>query len=109
MFDGLNLDPVHGGDQIKAYNQDIRWQAMMVRRGVDDWHERGHSIPPHFADRIATLLRKAKQFDLERAFLTAYLRHFLTKWGGLTEIKLANRAVKAGIELPFLPVDPHPR
>lgn len=92
-FDGL--DDVSGHKQIIAKNQDLGWQVWMMNRCLEDWFDRGHSLPPHYPIRICVLLRKAKRFDEERAFLASYFRHF----SAYPDKRLADRATKIGIEI----------
>lgn len=98
LFDGQWEESDPNGDFIRKRNQDMSWQIGMFKRGVEDWFERGITLPPHYANRIATILRKAKLLDLEAQFLRSYFRHFRTSRGGATDIKLAARAEKIGIE-----------
>lgn len=49
------------------------------------------------------MLRKAKLFDLEKRFLTAYFKHFWTERGSSRSYDLGVRAMKIGVDIPAPP------
>lgn len=73
-----NQDGQSFREYIKNTDQDIDWQCESVRNGFSRYLQIGETPPPYFPMRIAILLRKAKEKEREKSFLTAWCRHFGT-------------------------------
>lgn len=71
------------GEQIRAFNHIL-----------DYWFSHGEPVAPGYPSRIALLLRKMKRLDLERFFLEAYARHFLSHYYGASSRDLNARIRK---------------
>lgn len=89
---------------LRSINDNLLEQLKLFSFFVDDWFGKGSHPPPHYADRITVILRKAKRFDLEMDFLTAYFRHFWSLTGSTKDQKLGERAKSIGIDIPSIPV-----
>lgn len=92
LFDG-GITP----EAIKANKDNLVWQLRMIDRAFSDWIERGHTMPPYYANRVVTILRKQKNLDGERAFLAAYVPHIRQHASGKTDAALIERADKLGL------------
>lgn len=89
---------------LKAIKDDLSEQVLMYRGFAERWFDNANMyVPPGYPDRIATILRKAKLFDLEKTFLAAHLRHFWAERGSLVDKKLAIRAKKIGLPIKSIP------
>lgn len=65
---------------MKVKNQDLDWQCDTVDQFLTYHRTTGDIIPPHFPGRIVILLRKAKDFEREQAFLEAWIPHCRAMW-----------------------------
>jgi len=83
---------------MRKADQDLDWQCNTVDKAFTQYREQGEIPAPHYPMRIAILLRKAKEHEREKAFLTAWCRHFPEGPGG-TYDKLAERARKLGVNV----------
>lgn len=89
---------------LKAIKDDLSEQLVIYRGFAERWFDNANMyVPPGYPDRIATILRKAKLFDLEKTFLAAHLRHFWAERGSSTDKKLAIRAKKIGLPIKSIP------
>ena len=61
---------------IRSKAQDLGWQCRTVGEYFTYHQRTGDIVPPHYPERIAILLRKAKELEREGAWLTAWCRHF---------------------------------
>ena len=61
---------------IRSKAQDLGWQCRTVGEYFTYHQRTGDIIPPHYPERIAILLRKAKELAREKAWLAAWCRHF---------------------------------
>ena len=80
---------------IKQTDQDLDWQCDTVAAAFERFQETGEVPAPHYPMRIAVLLRKAKDLNRERQFLSAWCNHF-PSGNGATYGKLLARAKKVG-------------
>ena len=80
---------------IRETDQDLDWQCDTVAAAFERFQETGEVPAPHYPMRINVLLRKAKDLDRERQFLSAWCRHF-PSGNGATYGKLLARAEKVG-------------
>lgn len=88
---------------MRLINDDLHEQVRLFSQFVELWFSMGEAPPPHYPNRIAIILRKAKLFDLEKDFLSAYFKHFWFELGSSTDTKLGERAKKIGISIPAIP------
>ncbi len=63
---------------LRKTDQDLGWQCDSVRDAFSGYLKTGEIPAPYFPMRIAILLRKAKETEREKMFLTAWCRHFGT-------------------------------
>lgn len=79
-------------------DNNLREQVDTLSRNFHTWISTGQLCPPAAAWRIAVILSKAKEADLEKAFLKAWCRHFRRIKGGrfadLVERAKKKRAVR---------------
>jgi hypothetical protein len=61
---------------LRAIDNDLLEQARIVTEGVHHYFENGEYPAPYYAWRIAVVLRKAKQYQLELEFLEAFSAKF---------------------------------
>ena len=59
-------------EQIKEVDNDLQAQIRIVRDGVEHYYEAGWYPAPYYPWRIAVMLRKAKEHDLERRLLEVW-------------------------------------
>jgi hypothetical protein len=77
---------------------DSAWhQCVLIHRFLDIWFKDGDPVPPYFVARIPVICRKAKEPDLERAFLAAILRHREGVHQGARFQTVVDRAEKLGV------------
>lgn len=69
---------------------DLRLHAQLIENLFQRFLETGDIPPPASAWRIAVILRKRKEFELEKAFLAAWTKHFREGPGAKYE-KLSKR------------------
>jgi len=80
---------------LKSADQDLQWQCETVAASFRKYRSSGEVPAPHYPMRIAILLSKAKDFDRERKFLSAWCKHFPVG-NGTKYAALVKRAEKAG-------------
>lgn len=80
---------------MRSVQNDLGEQVRIVRELLNEWLTRGEIAPPAYAWRITVILRKAKEFDLERLFLSGYCRHFGQQCTTV-DAKMVERARKIG-------------
>lgn len=85
-----------GGGGVKSVDNDITALIDIVQSGIDGYSKTGMYPAPHYAWRIAILLRKDKRPDLEARFLKAYSAKFSDGLGRRYQ-DLAKRVEKAEI------------
>lgn len=91
-------------NHLKNINDDLNEQISIFEGFAKRWFENGdQGVPPHYTDRIATILRKAKLFDEEKSFLDAYFKQFWAAQGSSKDQKLGERAKKIGLNIPSIP------
>ena len=74
---------------IRSKAQDRGWQCRTVSEYFTYHQRTGDIIPPAYPERIAILLSKAKEPERERAWLTAWCRHFgYDGWDGWSRNRL---------------------
>jgi hypothetical protein len=88
---------------LKSINENLLEQVRAFSHFVSAWFSKGSHPPPYYADRITTILRKAKRFDLEKGFLAAYFKHFWSPMGSAKDQKLGERAKKIDLNIPAIP------
>lgn len=76
--------------QTEGGDNDLAEQVSVLARNFNTFMRTGWVCPPHAAWRIAIILRRMKEPQIERDFLTAWLRHFPSGPGGTFD-KLAQR------------------
>lgn len=102
---GQRLGEVRGGtlsflaevddrSDVIARDQDFDWQLGVVSGTFSEFLQTGEVPPPHYAMRVAILLRKAARQDLERQFLQGWEKHFGGRGVGSTYSKLSQRLAK---------------
>lgn len=79
---------------LARIDNDLSEQVRIVAEGVEHYFENGERPAPHYAWRIAIILRREKCFGLEAEFLEAYSAKFPGTIGGRFK-DLADRASKA--------------
>lgn len=83
-------------EHIHKLDSDLAANVTIVSETFDHFYQVGTLPPPYYPWRIAVILRKAKETELEASFLRAWCRHFPTgngkRYGDLVE-----RARKIGI------------
>lgn len=84
---------------MKSIDNDLDVHVGIVKDAFKLYVQRGEIPAPHYAWRIAVILRKAKMKEKEKEFLTAWCRHFgkIERRAGVTYADLAERAAKMGI------------
>jgi hypothetical protein len=82
---------------LRSNDNELSFHVEKLAFDLGVWFEHWEHPPPHFPWRITVILRKAKQFDLERRFLAAYLKHLYVPRGGSTDLAMYTRAEKIGI------------
>jgi hypothetical protein len=80
--------------KLRSVDNNLREQIRIVREGVEDYFRTGMMPAPYYAWRVAVILRKAKEFELEADFLEAFSAHF-RKGLGRRYQQIAERAPKA--------------
>lgn len=93
--DFLNQDEASFHRFMKQADQDLSWQCDTVTDAFEPFWQSGDIPAPHYPMRITILLRKAKDFDREKAFLIAWCMHFSFS-NGVTYDKLVQRAHEIG-------------
>lgn len=76
-------------------NDDLELQSRLLNEFFSYYLATGDHPPPASAWRIAVILRKRKEYQLERDFLSAWVKHF-DGTAGTTYEKLAERFRKLG-------------
>lgn len=96
----LNKEQASFKNELKAIDNDLSSHLDIIEHYLPAWFSAGEFPPPYYAMRIAIILRKSKQFDREKQFLIAYLKHFRSEFGGSrADEKLVERATKLGARL----------
>lgn len=88
---------------LKTTKDDMYEQVKTFDGFLDRWTTDGMQPPPYWTWRITVILRKAKLYDVEKRFLSAYFRHFWSQRGSSTDTKLGDRALKIGLPIPSAP------
>lgn len=83
-------------EERAAAANDLAIHVENLRVQCDCYFRTGSLPAPHSAMRIAIILARAKLADQERAFLTAWCRHFRHAESGRTYGELVKRAEKRG-------------
>lgn len=60
----------------RVKDQDLEWQVEITKRLFEMHLWKGEMPAPHYPTRIMVLMRKARDYDREQIFLTAWRRHF---------------------------------
>lgn len=90
--------------QLRSKQNDLGEMLRLFNSFLDSWFSTARMpVPPYYPDRIAVILRKAKCFDFEKAFLVAYFRHFWFEQGSAKDQTLGERAKKIGVAIPAIP------
>ncbi|MDD9816055.1 MAG: hypothetical protein OXU31_08855 [Gammaproteobacteria bacterium] len=79
---------------LKRIDNDLEELIRIVREGVSHYFKNGEYPAPHYAWRIAIILRKRKMHQEEANFLEAFSRLFSDGNGARYE-QIAKRSVKA--------------
>lgn len=80
---------------LKSTDQNLDWQCDTVADFFRRYLQIGEVPAPYFPMRVAILLRKAKEHEREKRFLSAWCRHF-PSGNGVKYGKLVERARKLG-------------
>jgi hypothetical protein len=92
----LRNSPAHqlsaklSGDQ----SDNLELQSLQIFEAFEFYLETGESPAPHSAWRIAVILRKMKESELENEFLANWAKHFGERGGSATYDKLIDRYEK---------------
>lgn len=78
----LRLPEAEFRKHMNAIDADIEAQASIVDDTCRSYFQTGMTPPPHYAWRVAVLLRKRGESALEKEFLRAWNRHFSDGIGG---------------------------
>ena len=74
---------------VKSKAQDLGWQCRTVDTYFTYHQRTADIVPPAYPQRIAILLRKAKELAREKAWLAAWCRHFgYDGWDGWFQERL---------------------
>ena len=73
-FDFLNQDQDAVKNYIKKIDNDLSELLQIVEQGFDRLHERGEIPAPHYPWRIAVILSREKQKELELLFLRSWCK-----------------------------------
>jgi hypothetical protein len=79
---------------LASIDNDPAEQARIVAEGIEHYFENGERPAPHYAWRLAIILRREKCYGLEADFLEAYSTKFPGTIGGRFK-DIADRAPKA--------------
>ncbi len=83
--------------RLKNNKQDLVWQCELVMAYWKLHLIAGEPVPPYYAERVAILLRKAKEHEKEKQWLAAWCKHFGTSNRDHGKYyKLTKRAEKLG-------------
>jgi hypothetical protein len=85
------LSDPDGLEHLKTIKDDLGEQVRLTSGVINEWFSFGEHPPPHYPWRVTVILRKARLFDEERAFLAAYSKHFTDR------ADFAKRLLKLGI------------
>ena len=69
-------------------------QSLQIFEAFEFYLETGEFPAPHSAWRIAVMLRKMKESELENEFLANWVKHFGERGGSATYDKLIDRYEK---------------
>ncbi len=86
--------PLPDEDYGKGKEQDLAFQCDYVRASFERYWMVGEPVPPYFVERIAVLLRRAREPDRELRFLLAWYRHAGDRPTGTRHAKLIERLRK---------------
>ncbi|BFT30206.1 hypothetical protein D210916BOD24_13820 [Alteromonas sp. D210916BOD_24] len=81
-------------DQLNEIDNNLLEQVRIVSEGVHHYFKTGEIPPPYYAWRIAVILRKIKEYELEARFCMGFSKHFDRGVGGRYS-KIAERIEKA--------------
>lgn len=90
----LNAD--NAIEQIKSIDNDLQSQVRIVVDSFEEYLERDEIPAPYYPWRVCIILRKMRQHEIERAFLSAWCIHFAKYRGGARYQKLVDRALACG-------------
>lgn len=79
---------------LASIDNDLSEQVRIVAEGIEHYFKNGERPAPHYAWRIAIILRRERCFGLEADFLEAYSTKFPGAIGGRFK-DIADRAPKA--------------
>ena len=79
--------------RLRSIANDLAAQVHIVTKNVVHFFATGEHPPPHYAWRIAIILRKQRRYATELAFLECYARHFCAG-PGTTEAAIRARIPK---------------
>jgi hypothetical protein len=80
--------------RLREIDDDLAEQVRIVTEGVSHYFENGEYPAPYYAWRIAVILRKTKEYELEREFLEAFSAKF-ADGRGKRYIDIGQRVEKA--------------
>lgn len=81
-------------EHLRSTDNDLAAQLRVVREGLEDYFSKGEFPAPYYWYRVAVILRKAKEYDLEARFCEAFGRHF-AGGNGARYAEIVARASKA--------------
>lgn len=73
-------------EYLKSIQNDLLRQIEIVNETLDFWFQKGFSPAPNYMNRIAVILRKRKDFDMEKQYLSALALQFYGSAGRTWEI-----------------------
>jgi hypothetical protein len=88
------LNVPNAPEELRKLDNDLTAQVSMTDHVIENWFQLGEPVAPHYPFRIAVILRKRKQADLEDDFLRSYGRHFISHHPGTQSYNLRNRIEK---------------
>lgn len=83
--------------ELKSIMQNLNAQIEIFNYELENYFKTGDHPPPYYPMRIAIILRKHKDSEREKRFLSAYCKHFACPKGSRTDIELVERARKLGL------------
>lgn len=86
--------------ELQSIKQNLDAQIDIFNHGLDEYFRTGDYPPPYYPMRIAIILRKHKQSERERQFLSAYCKHFAPTTRSRVDNEFVERARKVGVAIP---------
>lgn len=83
--------------ELQSKKQNLDAQIDIFNHGLGEYFRTGDYPPPYYPMRIAIILRKHKQPERERRFLSAYCKHFAPTARSRIDNKFVERARKVGV------------